>query len=161
MSLNLVTNGSTAATIGSGGTSVRQNRNTAGKKTDIAWNHGVAIDKTGKKIKCKNCEKIISGGVYQLKHHLAGTQKDVVVCTAVPIEVKAQMWDVVASLQQKLVKKTRTAEFEEQIDVIGESADHYKKTAYLWRPGALTNCPKPSLPKELLAANGREENVCR
>jgi hypothetical protein len=37
---------------------------------------------------------------------LDGTQKDVVACTAVPIEVKAQMWDVVASLQQKLVKKT-------------------------------------------------------
>ncbi|KAK2426072.1 hAT dimerization domain-containing protein [Trifolium repens] len=122
MSSNPVTNGSTAAaTIANGGTSVIQNRNTAGKKTDIAWNHGVAIDKTGKKIKCKYCEKIISGGVYRLKHHLAGTQKDVVACTAVPIEVKAQMWDVVASLQQKLVQKTQTAEFEEQIDVIAES----------------------------------------
>ncbi|MCI92177.1 hypothetical protein A2U01_0113473, partial [Trifolium medium] len=45
---NPVINGSTAAaTIGSsgtGGSNLRQNRNTAGMKTDIAWNHGVAID---------------------------------------------------------------------------------------------------------------------
>jgi hypothetical protein len=64
MSSNPVTNGSTAAAIiGSGGTNgsnVRQNRNAAGMKTDIAWNHGVAIDKTRRKIKCKYCEKIIS-----------------------------------------------------------------------------------------------------
>jgi hypothetical protein len=70
-------------------------------KTDIAWNHGVAIDGTGRKIKCKYCGKIVSGGVYRLKHHLAGTNKNVEACPTVPIEVKVQMWDVVASLQQK------------------------------------------------------------
>jgi hypothetical protein len=36
---------------------------------------------------------------------------------------------------------------------------HYKKTAYLWRPGALTNSPKPSLSKALLAANWRPQGV--
>jgi hypothetical protein len=105
MSSNPVTNGTTAAaTIGSGGTNgsnLRQNRNKARMKTDIAWNHGVAIDGTGRKIKCKYCGKIVSGGVYRLKHHLAGTNKDVEACPTVPIEVKVQMWDVVASLQQK------------------------------------------------------------
>jgi hypothetical protein len=131
MSSNPVTNGTTAAaTIGSGGTNgsnLRHNRNKAGMKTDIAWNHGVAIDGTGRKIKCKYCGKIVSGGVYRLKHHLAGTNKDVEACPTVPIEVKVQMWDVVASLQQKLAKKTQTAEFEEQINVIAESADEAGK----------------------------------
>jgi hypothetical protein len=62
-----------------------------------------------------------------LKHHLAGAEKDVLACTAVPIEVKAQMWDIVASLQQKLVKKTQTTEFEKHINVIAESADEAEK----------------------------------
>ncbi|PNY01829.1 hypothetical protein L195_g025132 [Trifolium pratense] len=47
-----------------------------------------------------------------------GTQKDVGACTRVPIEVKVLMWEVVASLQQKLVKKTQIAQFEEPINVI-------------------------------------------
>jgi hypothetical protein len=62
-----------------------------------------------------------------LKHHLAGTNKNVEACPTVPIEVKVQVWDVVASLQQKLAKKTQTAEFEEQINVIAESADEAGK----------------------------------
>ncbi|GAU36121.1 hypothetical protein TSUD_374840 [Trifolium subterraneum] len=130
MSSNPVTNGTAAATIGSSGTgrsNLRQNRNTAGMKNDIAWNHDVAIDETRRKIKCKYCGKIVSGGVYRLKHHLAGTQKDVEACPTVPVEVKVQMWDVVASLQQKLVKKTQSAEFDEQINVIADSADEAGK----------------------------------
>ncbi|GAU41318.1 hypothetical protein TSUD_93990 [Trifolium subterraneum] len=62
---NPVTNGSiVVATIdnnGIGGSNLRQNRNTTGMKTDIAWNHGVAIDETRRKIKCKYCGKIVLG----------------------------------------------------------------------------------------------------
>ncbi|KAK2368335.1 hypothetical protein QL285_081536 [Trifolium repens] len=36
---------------------------------------------------------------------------------------------------------------------------HYKKTAQFRRPGALTNSPKPSLAKDLLAANWRPQDV--
>ncbi|RYR72430.1 hypothetical protein Ahy_A02g006645 [Arachis hypogaea] len=47
-----------------------------------------------------------TGGVYRLKHHLAGTQKDVGAYTTVSDEVKKQMWDVVSGLQVNLMKKT-------------------------------------------------------
>ncbi|RYQ96178.1 hypothetical protein Ahy_B08g091768 [Arachis hypogaea] len=46
-------------------------------------------------------------GVYRLKHHLAGTQKDVGACTTVSDEVKKQMWDVVSGLQVHTKRRNR------------------------------------------------------
>ncbi|MED6161258.1 hypothetical protein PIB30_059036 [Stylosanthes scabra] len=42
----------------------------------------------------------------RLKHHLAGTQKDVGAYTTISDEVKKQMWDAVSGLQVNLIKKT-------------------------------------------------------
>ncbi|RYR14645.1 hypothetical protein Ahy_B04g071302 [Arachis hypogaea] len=81
-------------------------KNALGSRTDVGWEHGISVGEDGKKIQCKYCHKIFSGGVYRLKHHLAGTQKDVGACTTVSDEVKKQMWDVVSGLQVNLMKKT-------------------------------------------------------
>ncbi|MED6208003.1 hypothetical protein PIB30_041010, partial [Stylosanthes scabra] len=40
-----------------------------------------------------------------IKHHLAGTKKDVSACDKVGPEVKKQMWDIVVGLQANLIKK--------------------------------------------------------
>ncbi|XLR27849.1 hypothetical protein HN51_041158, partial [Arachis hypogaea] len=80
-------------------------KNIFGSRTDGEWEHEISVE-DGKKIQYKYCHKIFLEGVYRLKHHLAGTQKDIGACTAVSDEVKKQMWDVVSGLQVNLTKKT-------------------------------------------------------
>ncbi|XLR35127.1 hypothetical protein S83_063027, partial [Arachis hypogaea] len=99
--------------------------NALGSRTDVGWEHGISVGEDGKKIQCKYCHKIFSGGVYRLKHHLAGTQKDVGACTTVSDEVKKQMWDVVSGLQVNLMKKTNMGgaspgEATKEVDTTGE-----------------------------------------
>jgi len=57
-------------------------------RTDLAWNHCISIDGKARNVKCKYCEKVLTRGIYGLKHHLAGTSKDVRACIAVPEDVK-------------------------------------------------------------------------
>ncbi|XLU94132.1 hypothetical protein S245_008484, partial [Arachis hypogaea] len=72
-------------------TGVETDRGCASKK--IAKN--TAGNRNAKKIKCKYCDKVVTGGVYRLKHHLAGTKKDVEPCMGVSDEVKKDMFDIV------------------------------------------------------------------
>jgi hypothetical protein len=51
--------------------------------------------------------------VYRLKHHLAGTQKDVDACKAVPDEIKREMLQICIRLQENLMKKTEAMVDEE------------------------------------------------
>ena len=73
-------------------------------KKDPAWNHCISIDGKSRNMKCKYCEKILTGGSYRLKHHLACTSKDVGACLVVPEEVKKLMLGTVSMLQQNLIK---------------------------------------------------------
>ena len=57
-------------------------------RTDVTWNHCISIDGKVRNVKCKYCEKVLTRGIYGLKHHLAGTSKDVRACIAVPEDVK-------------------------------------------------------------------------
>ncbi|XP_027340931.1 uncharacterized protein LOC113854230 [Abrus precatorius] len=83
----------------------RKNKNATRVRRDVGWTHGVSVDGDSRKIKCKYCEKEITGGVYRFKHHLAGIKKDVVPCIFVPDDVKKQMWDVVTSKKEKSIQK--------------------------------------------------------
>ena len=83
-----------------------------GLRTDPAWSHYISIDGKTRNLKCKYCEKVLTGGIYRLKHHLAGTSKDVGACIAVLEDVKKSMLGVVSLLQQNLVKKSIFIEFE-------------------------------------------------
>lgn len=74
-------------------------------RNDIGWKHGVSVDGGTRKIKCNYCGKIVIGGVYRLKHHLACTQLNVEGCKSVLDEVKVQMWEIVKTLQANLLKK--------------------------------------------------------
>lgn len=74
-------------------------------RTDITWKHGVSVDGGTRKIRCNYCAKVLIGGVYRLKHHLAGTQVNVYVYKSVPDAVKVQMWEIVKPLEVNHNKK--------------------------------------------------------
>ncbi|KAG6467383.1 hypothetical protein ZIOFF_074788 [Zingiber officinale] len=84
--------------------------NAPGNRSDPGWKHGIAVDENPKKVQCKYCQKVINGGIYRLKHHLAGTQKDVGACKAVSDDVRKEMWKIVSSLQENLIKRAKEIE---------------------------------------------------
>ena len=88
------------------GTSSRTFKNAPGSRTDVEWKHGTSVDGCTNKIKCNYCQRIVQGGVYRLKHHLACTQKNVGICKSVPEAVQKEMWDIVCGLQKRLNKKS-------------------------------------------------------
>ena len=75
-------------------------------KKDPAWNYCISIDGKSRNVKCKYCEKILTRGIYRLKHHLACTSKYVGAFLAVPEEVKKLLLGTVSMLQQNLIKKS-------------------------------------------------------
>jgi hypothetical protein len=51
------------------------------KSTDIGWEYGVLADPNKlDSIKCLLCEKVMSGGVHRLKHHIAQITGNVALC---------------------------------------------------------------------------------
>ena len=95
-----------ASGSGSGSVSASVNKkivrkNAAGNRSDVGWQHGYEVEKDGRKIKCKYCEKVVTGGVYRLKHHLACTKKDVGACPSVPDEVKKLMLQILLEMDEK------------------------------------------------------------
>ena len=63
-------------------------KNSSGNRLDMGWQHGIDIDKNSRKVQCKYCKKITSGGIFCFKHHLVCTRKDVLSCQQVPENVK-------------------------------------------------------------------------
>ena len=55
-------------------------KNASGNRLDVGWHHGIDVDKNSRKVLCKYCQKIISGGIFRFKQHLAYTRKDVEPC---------------------------------------------------------------------------------
>jgi hypothetical protein len=39
-------------------------KNSSGNRLDMGWQYGIAIDKNFRKVQCKYCQKIISGGIF-------------------------------------------------------------------------------------------------
>jgi len=79
-------------------------KNAPGNRSDVVWKHCILVARDTRQLQCKYCQKVLTGRVYRLKHHLAGTQKDVGACKDAPDEVKKEMWEIVVGLQQKLNK---------------------------------------------------------
>nr|KYP57982.1 hypothetical protein KK1_004270 [Cajanus cajan] len=91
-------------------------KNAPGNRSDIAWKHCISVGGDTSKLQRKYCQKVITGGVYRLKHHLAGTQKVVGACKLVTDEVKKEMWEIVVGLQQNLIKKSSLNKEEESLE---------------------------------------------
>lgn len=58
---------------------------------DPGWEHGIAQDEKKKKVKCNYCGKIVSGGIYRLKQHLARVSGEVTYCDKAPEDVYLRM----------------------------------------------------------------------
>ena len=61
-------------------------KNAPGNRSDLGWEHGVEVG--SRQVQCNYCEEIHSGGIYRLKHHLAGTRKNISVCPSVLEKVR-------------------------------------------------------------------------
>ncbi|CAN1124950.1 hypothetical protein LINPERPRIM_LOCUS31384 [Linum perenne] len=84
----------------------RKNPNASGSRTDPGWQYAVDVDGTAKKTKCKFCLKVYSGGIFRLKHHLAGTRDNVEECVSVPDDVRKKILELLdVHLEAKEAKK--------------------------------------------------------
>lgn len=80
-------------------------KNAKGNKTDPAWEYAISTEPGSRRVQCKFCQLVFTGSAYRVKHHLAGTSRDVAVCPSVPLDVKKLMQDKVNKLQKKLLEK--------------------------------------------------------
>ncbi|KAL2229635.1 UNVERIFIED_CONTAM: hypothetical protein Sindi_1557900 [Sesamum indicum] len=79
---------------------------------DPGWEHGVAQDERKKKVRCNYCGKVVSGGIYRLKQHLARLSGEVTYCDKAPEEVRLKMRENLEGC--RLGKKSRHIEYDEQ-----------------------------------------------
>ncbi|MQM07231.1 hypothetical protein Taro_040071 [Colocasia esculenta] len=57
---------------------------------DPAWAHCIVVDMGRTKVQYKYCNRVLSGGVWRLKQHLAGIKGEVAPCSRVSSEVRIQ-----------------------------------------------------------------------
>ncbi|XP_075487023.1 uncharacterized protein LOC142526482 isoform X2 [Primulina tabacum] len=79
---------------------------------DPGWEHGVAKDDRKKKVRCNYCGKVVSGGIYRLKQHIARLSGEVTYCDKAPEDVCLKMR---ANLEGcRIVKKSKKIEYDEE-----------------------------------------------
>ncbi|KAG6436987.1 hypothetical protein SASPL_101894 [Salvia splendens] len=88
---------------------------------DPGWDHGVAQDDKKKKVRCNYCGKVVSGGIYRLKQHLARLSGEVTYCDKAPDEVRLKMRENLEG--RRVSKKSRHSEYEEQSYLNFSAAD--------------------------------------
>ncbi|GKV36747.1 hypothetical protein SLEP1_g44844 [Rubroshorea leprosula] len=89
---------------------ILKRKNAPGNRSDVGWEHGYEVeggDSRTRKVRCKYCDKEISGGIYRFKHHLAGTRKDTGACLKVPKNVKKDMLDVLVKSSERTEEKKK------------------------------------------------------
>ncbi|MQL88420.1 hypothetical protein Taro_020985 [Colocasia esculenta] len=57
---------------------------------DLAWTHCTVVDMGRRKVQCRYCNRVLSGGVWRLKQHPAGIKGEVVSCSRVSSEIRIQ-----------------------------------------------------------------------
>ncbi|CAL1413736.1 unnamed protein product [Linum trigynum] len=84
----------------------KRKRNEQGSRIDPAWQYVFDVNADAKSSKCKFCSKLLSGGAFRLKHHLAGTKQNAAPCPSVPDDVRRQMLELLDfNLEAKEVRK--------------------------------------------------------
>jgi hypothetical protein len=86
-------------------------KNASGNRLDVGWQHGIDVDKNSRKVLCKYCQKIISGGIFRFKQHLACIRKDVEPCQQVPENVKQMILGVLVKNLEATEKKIKERPF--------------------------------------------------
>lgn len=88
---------------------------------DPGWEHGIAQDERKKKVGCNYCGKIVSGGIYRLKQHLARLSGEVTYCDKAPEEVCLKMRENLEGC--RFGRKPRQIEYDEQAYLNFQSND--------------------------------------
>ncbi|KAG5554073.1 hypothetical protein RHGRI_011819 [Rhododendron griersonianum] len=88
---------------------------------DPGWEHGIAQDERKKKVRCNYCAKIVSGGIYRLKQHLARLSGEVTYCDKAPEEVFLKMRENLEG--GRFGKKPRQIDYDEQAYLNFQSND--------------------------------------
>ncbi|KAK7274607.1 hypothetical protein RIF29_15703 [Crotalaria pallida] len=111
--------GSRSSTRASTAGTSKGRKNAPGNRTDIGWKHGKDIEGNARKVKCNYCLKVVSGGIYRFKHHLARTREDAEPCPVVSDEVKELMLKVVTEAKEasKKRKKSNDDAMEEEEEI--------------------------------------------
>lgn len=78
---------------------------------DPGWEHGIAQDERKKKVKCNYCGKVVSGGIFRLKQHLARISGEVTHCEKVSEQVCASMRKNLEGCRSS--RKRRQSEYEQ------------------------------------------------
>ncbi|MQL78649.1 hypothetical protein Taro_011072, partial [Colocasia esculenta] len=65
-----------------------------------------------RKVQCKYCDRVLSGGIFRLKQHLAGIKGEVAPCSRVPAEVRMQFCQY---MKEKETSKANTSRRRQQI----------------------------------------------
>jgi len=86
-------------------------KNAYGNRLDVGWQYGIDIDKNSRKVLCKYCQKIISGGIFRFKQHLACTRKDVEPCQQVSQNVKQMILSVLVKNLEATEKKRKAHQY--------------------------------------------------
>ena len=89
-------------------------KNAPGNRSDLGWEHGVEVG--SRQVQCNYCKEIHSGGIYRLKHHLAGTRKNVSACPSVPEKVREKFVALLYAQAEASIKKKRWYTIEEEDD---------------------------------------------
>ncbi|MQL69249.1 hypothetical protein Taro_001530 [Colocasia esculenta] len=77
-----------------------------------AWAHGIVVDMARRKVQCKYCNRVLSGGVFHLKQHLAGIKGEVAPCSRVSAEVRMQFCQY---MKEKETSKGNTSRRRQEI----------------------------------------------
>lgn len=100
---------------------------------DPGWEHGSAQDERKKKVKCNYCGKVVSGGIFRLKQHLARLTGEVTHCEKVPEDVCLRMRKNLEGCRSG--RKQRQSEYEQgsltfhsnEYNYAGEASVGYKQ----------------------------------
>lgn len=109
------------------GSSDNLKKNASGSRTDPGWEHGYDVVGNSRKVKCKYCDKIVNGGIFRFKHHLACTRRDAEPCISVPDDVKKKMLSLVCKIAQASETKKRIICSNEVSSDSGEELQASKK----------------------------------
>nr|XP_007134308.1 hypothetical protein PHAVU_010G036200g [Phaseolus vulgaris]ESW06302.1 hypothetical protein PHAVU_010G036200g [Phaseolus vulgaris] len=77
------------------------------KETNLTWNHCESVPPHRLLVKCKYCSHTCWGDVARIKHHLAGTKENVIVCTSVPDDVKDMFMKLLEDKEKRWISKIR------------------------------------------------------
>ncbi|XP_035830865.1 uncharacterized protein LOC118479311 [Helianthus annuus] len=95
------------------------------KSDDIGWEYGQLVDPNNlDKTQCNLCEKVMSGGVYRLKQHIAGITGNVAACRKTTKDDQVRVKNALLETQnKKKAKQDSDDSLRAEVDIDSEPID--------------------------------------